>query len=85
MTAELRAEMHQRLGVALRVGVLRSLSYSHGEIRRRLTITPLELKRAERLLRSASARMPGGAVTSLQGSGELSGAETALTSQASST
>jgi hypothetical protein len=71
VAAELRAEMRQRLGVALRVGVLRSLSYSHGEIRRQLTITPIELKRAEKLLRSASVRMPGGGPTELATEGRV--------------
>jgi hypothetical protein len=63
VTAELRAEMQERLGVALRVGVLRSLSYTHGEIRRKLSITAIEHKRSEALLRRAALRMPGGGPT----------------------
>lgn len=77
--------MRGRLEVALRVGVLRSLSYTHGEIRQKLSITPIEHKRAEELLRRAAVRMPGGAATSLHESGERSGADTALTNQDPST
>ena len=60
LKAELREEMSRRLGVALRVGVLRAAGHQASGIKERVGIDAGELRAADKLLKRAAVRLPTG-------------------------